>query len=556
MSDCGCNTITTTPCTASTGCLTTNYAKCILYSGPTLSGSIVLPFGTNIDDSIQIIATAVNALTPSDISWATFDYACLATYISAQEFAEGISAAHCALVVRVEDLETPVFSLCSLFTSGAYEITPATTTLQTILEYYGAVLCTLYANDPSNISLSNSCFTVTTGITTMEGYLQWIVDNVCSIRTTLVNRLNTLDGQVAAFQSYLGTTSQLSTRHDNSDCLAGGSTDTAYDTIQLIKSRLCTLNATVSALPDLANVALSWGSCAYGISPNSVTYSNTATSLLTQLGRMVSVLKLTNYQFDSSFTVTHNACGPTISLNTTNAFACGDLISCSIHDLGDVTATADGAGDTGGSLTYDLALGYYRPIKHIIAMTTGGLMSATVGNPRGVEVVTTTSGNAADLSKSFALNFRQDAWLDLSSYIGPYVSPGTTITTPYIMKTWDGQIKFKGSFVSASTYALGVLGQPLNVDLGIALFNSIPALYRPTVLTSVPVPIGYVNTLTSPNVYYLMGQLIFDPATGHVRLYVRDQNYLLTNIDGQSPAGTNEYLGAYAGQLSGVIINE
>ena len=556
MSDCGCNTITTTPCTASTGCLTTNYAKCILYSGATLTGCVALTNGENLDVSLNKIVTALCALTPSDISWATFDYACLAAYTSAETFAEGISAAHCALVTRMVAVEAPTFTTCTLFQSAPYTITPGTSTLQQILQIYGEAICAMTGSDVSTWTITDNCFTSSAALSSLEEFTQWIIDNTCTIKTSLTALITANTNKITAIQAYLGPASTIATKHDNSDCLAGGVADTAYDTIQLIKSRLCTLNATVSALPDLANVALSWGSCAYGISPNSVTYNNTATSLSTQLGRMVSVLKLTNYQFDSSFTVTHNACGPTISLNTTNAFACGDLVSCSIHHLGDVTATADGAGDTGGSLTFDFALAEYRPIKHIIAVTTGGIMSSAVGNPRGVEVVTTAAVNPADLSKSFALNFRQDAWLDLSSYIGPYVVPGTTITTPYIMKTWDGQIKFKGAFSSASTYAFGATGQPLNDDLGIALFNSIPALYRPTVLTSVPVPIGYVNTLTSPNTYYLMGQLVFDPATGHVRLYVRDQNYLLTNIDGQSPAGTNEYLGAYAGQLSGVIINE
>ena len=556
MSDCGCNTITTTPCTASTGCLTTNYAKCILYSGPAISGSIVVPIGTNIDDTIQIIATAVNALTPSDISWASFDYACLDAYTSAETFAEGISAAHCALVVRVEDVETPSFTTCTLFQSAPYTITPGTSTLQQILQIYGEAICAMTGSDVSTWAITDNCFTSSAALTSLEEFTQWIIDNTCTIKTSLTALITANTNKITAIQAYLGPASTIATKHDNSDCLAGGVADTAYDTIELIKGKLCTLNATVSALPDLANVALSWGSCSYGISPNSVTYNNTATSLSTQLGRIVSVLKLTNFQFDSNFTVTHDACGPIISLNTANTFACGDLISCSIHDLGDVTATADINTDTGGSLTFDYALGYYRPIKHIIAMTTGGIMSSAVGNPRGVEVVTTAAVNPADLSKSFAINFRQEPWLDLSSYIGPYVVPGTTITTPYIMKTWDGQIKFKGSFSSAAVYAFGVTGQPLNDDLGIALFNSIPAVYRPTVLTSVPVPIGYVNTLTSPNTYYLMGQLVFDPSTGHVRLYVRDQNYLNTNIDGQSPAGTDEYLGNYSGQLSGVIINE
>lgn len=549
MSDCGCNEINTTPCTSGTGCTSTNYAKCILYSGTTLTDCVALTNGENLDVSLGKIVDAICALTPADLAWNTFDYSCLASYTTAQEFAEGISAAHCALVTRVEDLETPTFTLCSLFTSGDYEITPGTTTLEEILGFYAEILCNLSTGGTPTMTLTDSCFTSSAALSSLEDYLQWIIDNTCSIKTALTALITANTNKITAIQSYLGPAATIASKHDNTDCLGGGATDTAYDTIELLKSMTCSLYTTVEALPDLDNIALSWAPCLY---------SNTATTLSTQLGRIVTRIKAQNYTFDAGdFTTTVGACGSTISLNGAIGFACSDLDSCSIHNIGDVTETADISTDTGGSLTYDFALGYYRPIKHIIAVTTPGFpLAATGPNPRGMEIVTTTSGNAADLSKSFAINVREEAWADLTTYEGTYTTSGTGDFLPMVMKTWDGMIKFRGEFHSgggaSSLYILGGAGQPLNKDAGVQVFSSIPSAYRPTQIVSIPVPVKYTNTLTNPNAYYIMGELIINPSTGHIKLYVRDQNYLASNIDGA--AGTDEYLGDYIVSLAGIVI--
>lgn len=550
MSDCTCNDITTTPCTSTTGCTSTNYAKCILYSGATLTGCVALTSGENLDVSLNKIVTALCALTPADLSWNTFDYSCLASYTTAQEFAEGISAAHCALVTRVSDLETPTFTLCSLFTSGAYQITPGTTTLEEILGFYAAILCNLSTGGTPTMTLTDNCFTSSAALSSLEDYIQWIIDNTCSINTALGLLITANTNKITAIQTYLGPAATIASGHDNTDCLGGGATDNVYNTIELLKSMTCSLYTTVEALPDLDNIALSWAPCLY---------SNTATTLATQLGRIVTRIKAQNYTFDAGdFTTTVGACGSTISLNGALAFSCSDLLSCSIHNIGDVTATADISTDTGGSLTYDFALGYYRPIKHLITVTTPTAPLAATGlNPRGAEIVTTLDGNPANLSRNFAINFREEAWLDLTSYVGTYIDAtnGLNGKTPMIMKTWDGQIKFRGEFGSAAGVAgLGSAGQPLGNagGLPIRLFSSIPALYRPVEITVIPVPLRYPSSGVG-NEAYLMGMMEFDPATGHIELYVNNLDYLYTNIAGN--AGTDEYSGAYTGSLQGLVIN-
>lgn len=548
MSDCGCNSITTTPCTASTGCISTNYAKCILYSGATLTNCVPLTSGENLDVSLGKIVNAICALTPANLSWNLFNYSCLTAYTTAQGFAEGISAAHCALVTRVVELEAPVFTLCSLFQASPYTITPGTTSLETILQYYGAAICALQANNPSVITLSNNCFPELTTQSTLQAYLQWIVNGVCTIRTAILTIVSGHTSQLTAIQNYIGPVSTVASRHDNSDCLGGGVTDTVYDTIQLLKTKLCVINSTVAALPDLANMSLSWAPCFY---------SNATTTLSTQLGRMVSRLKLQNFQFDAGdFTVTANACGPIISLNAALAFNCSDLGSCSIHSLGDVINTDDSGSDTGGNLTYDHALGYYRPIRQLITLAYGGRAQAAGAGT--ISITTTTPVNTADLSRAFTIVVEEQQWLDLTPYAGTYITPGTGVNTPMLMKTWDGMLKFKGEFYSgpgaASLYILGGSGQPLNNDSGIQLFASIPLAYRPTTTAAIPILVKYHNNVgTNPNAFNLMGDFLFSSATGHIRLYTRDSGALAANIDGAP--GTDNYLGNYYASLWGAVIN-
>lgn len=546
MSTCNCNcgncsnctcSETTTPCVSSVGCKSTNYAKCIYYSGTAIDTCVEISVNDNLDDVIAALAAAICEVTPADLSWNTFDYGCLDTFTTAQEFAEGISAAHCALVTRVVAVEKPIFTRCSLFTSGDYLITPGTTTLQTILEYYGDILCTLSDNDPGTITVNQGCFTSNSGITTLENYFNWVVENVCNIRTTINSSISSIEGDIDVIQDYLGTPSQLTTFHDNSSgCLSGSSTDTAYDTIELIKTKLCSLNTTVTSFPDLSAITLSWASCyAYGATA----------SLTTQLGRIVSVLKQQKYTFSSDFTVTTGACGDSVALAASvGAFACSDLEGCSIRNLGDVDPTAPTIAECGYKLAWDNTNALYRLVEDStftnigIVAKTGLFAAASSGFYFGTPVASLDCSESTD----YSVGFVEDAWLDLTSYLDPdYQTSGSASYKPYIKKTWDGHIYFKGAVESVGSPAVGASEQPFANGSYTRVFTGIPAAYRPTIDSFIDLIIEYPHdtggTPDSNLNAFVPGRLLFESATGHISVRCFDfgmdaASEPLTNYDG------------------------
>lgn len=490
---CNCNDINTQPCTSSVGCITSNYAKCVYYSGATLTDCVPLTYGENLDVSLGRIVDAICALTPSDVAWNTFDYDCLASYTTAQEFAEGISAAHCALVGRVEDLETPTFTRCSLFTSGAYTITPGTTTLQTILEFYGELLCTLSADSPSGISVTAYCFTSNAGIVTLQDWIQWLVENTCSINSTLSALISGNTTAIGLLQTYLGTAPTLASKHDMS-CLSGGATETAYASIELLRDSVCALNTTVAALPDLANVTLSWASCyAYGATD----------TLSTQLGRIVSVLKLQKYTFSSDFTVTTSACGNAISLAASvGAFSCSDLASCAVQNLGDVDSTTPTVGECGYRLTWDSSSGYYKLVKNS-TFTNVGIQAKSglyVSEPSGFYFKNQVTPLDCSQPLDYQIGFVEDEWFDLTPYFDADYVQAVAVYDPYIKKTWDGHIYFRGAVSSVGSPAIGAPEQPMSNGSYSTVFTGIPAPYRPTTTAFLDIIIEFPHdTSGSPN---------------------------------------------------------
>lgn len=538
MSDCGCNDITTTPCTSGTGCTSSNYAKCILYSGTSLTDCVEVTNGDNLDTVIAAIVTAICALTPADLAWNTFNYDCLGPYASAQAFAEGISAAHCALVTRVEDLETPTFTLCPLFTSGAYTITPGTTTLQDILGFYADILCDLSDNNPATITVSNYCFTSNSGIDTLELWLTWIVENVCSIRTSLLASIATETARITAIQTYLGTAGTLASKHDMS-CVGGGATETAYASIEMLRDEVCAINTTLSAMPDLNAITLSWAACyAYGATD----------TLSTQLGRIVSVLKLQKYTFSSDFTVVSGACGNTVSLAASvGAFACSDLAGCSVHNLGDVDPTLPTIAECGYRLTWDNVNGYYKLVKNS-TFTNVGIQAKSgvyVGEPNGFYFKNQTTPLDCSQPLDYFAGFVEDEWLDLTPYLdADYQETGANYT-PHIKKTWDGHIMFKGALESVGSPAIGAPEQPMSNGSYTTVATGIPAAYRPTVNSFIDIIVEYPHdTSGAPNANlnaFVPGKLLLT-STGTLQIrchetdiaalvgttYDGDHNFMLT----------------------------
>lgn len=542
MSNCNCNDISTTPCTSGVGCSSTNYAKCIYYSGTTLTSCVSITNGDNLDTVISKLATAICNVTPSDLLWSSFDYDCLGPFSTAQAFAEGISAAHCTLDGRVAAVKAPVFTLCSLFTSGDYLITPGTTRLETILQYYGELLCALSTNNPATITVAENCFTSNTGIATLKDYLTWIVENTCSIKSNLTALITSNTNAIAAIQSYLGTAGTLASKHDMS-CLSGGATETAYSSIELLRDAVCAINTTLSGYPDLNNVTLSWASCyAYGATA----------SLSTQLGRIVSVLKLQKYTFSSDFTVTSGACGNTVALNASvGNFACSDLASCSLHNLGDVDPTLPTNSDCGKSLKWDSDLGYYRLIADSTFTNVGvqaksGLYAA---EPSGFLFKELTASLDCVDSTNYKVGFVEDAWLDLTPYLSPNYVVG--LSTPYIKKGWDGNIYFKGHVVSsASTIAIGAAAQPYQNTSFVTIAALIPAAYRPSSDVYIDTLVAYPRN-TGSLISYVPGILsITSGGSIFVKCFADD--YVSVNFTGGG--GANLYDGFHNLLLTGKAI--
>ena len=350
VNQCTCSnpTLVTPASIPPTGCISTNYARCIYYSGNNITCGITATNGDNLDVIINRLATAICNVTPADLAWATFNYQCLredGTLTSAgpsnittgKEFAEAVSIALCSLATASD--VTPNITIagtCSTYFSG---LTPGTSTLVDILDDFIVKLCALNAqNDTSTVTTACSAglwTSVPAAGSTLGTWVNWIKTNVCSLTTTLQGRVTNLETFESNLYTFVGD-STLSLIDNSTSCISGSGSDDLLTTIGLIKSKLCSIDSLVSAIPDLANITLPWTSCP-GLFPS---YSSTA-SLVTQLTRLVNEVAARTYFFNlSDFTVSSTACGTTVSLASPGgAFTCSDLNTCSIQNLGDVDPT-------------------------------------------------------------------------------------------------------------------------------------------------------------------------------------------------------------------------
>jgi len=251
-----------------------------------------------------------------------------------KEFAEAVSIALCSLATAIDI--TPNITIsgpCTAYFSG---LTPGTSTLVNILDDFIVKLCALNAqNDTSTVTTACSAglwTSVPAGGSTLGTWVNWIKTNVCSLVTTLQGRVTNLETFETNLYTFVGDPT-LSLIDNSTSCISGSGSDDLLTTIGLIKTKLCSINSLVSAIPDLANITLPWTSCP-GLFPS---YSSTA-SLVTQLTRLVNEVAARTYYFNiSEFTVSSTSCGTTVSLASPGgAFTCSDLNACSIQNLGDV----------------------------------------------------------------------------------------------------------------------------------------------------------------------------------------------------------------------------
>lgn len=350
VSQCTCSnpTLVTPASIPATGCISTNYARCIYYSGNNITCGITASNGESLDVIVNKLAAAICSVTPVDLAWNTFNYQCLredgsltgsgpSNITTGKEFAEAVSIALCNLGSAVD--VTPNITIsgpCSTYFSG---LIPGTSTLVTILNDFIVKLCALNAqNDTSTVTTACSAglwTSVPAAGSTLGTWVNWIKTNVCSLVTTVQGRVTNLETFEANVKTFVGS-STLSLIDNSTSCISGSGSDNLLTTIGLIKSKLCSIDSIVTALPDLANITLPWTSCP-GLFPS---YSSTA-SLVTQLTRLVNEVAARTYYFNlSDFTVSSTSCGTTVSLASAGgAFSCSDLATCSIQNLGDVDAS-------------------------------------------------------------------------------------------------------------------------------------------------------------------------------------------------------------------------
>lgn len=392
------------PCSSSAGCISTNYAKCIYFSGTSLSDCVTIANGDNLDTVISALATAICNVTPTDLNWAGFDYGCYAAdaWSTAQEFAEGLTAKVCSIDAGSGLLPAgttiPVAAPTNI--SG---LTPGTSTIE---ESYEAIFADLTAFDLFNTdgSVTQGCFTAVPAGDNLKQWIQWVRTNVCSIRTEILNITSELDTRTGVIEDFIGDINTI----DNTDCsgLWGGtSTDTLMETIGYIKTAVCGINTITSALPDFSAITMAWNTCV-GLYPS---YGNTA-SLNTQLGRILTQLSLRTYSFSGDFTVTTGACGTSIALASPGtSFACADLGSCALKNVGDVYSytLGGGSGDKFKVLSWDITNQEWFP-KTVTMSSSGGTVD-----------VSTKTDSGSVLTYNFEVNITDGGVSDDTSLVDP-----------------------------------------------------------------------------------------------------------------------------------------
>lgn len=329
----------------------TSPANDITISVTTLSALIDTTY--TMDDAIKNLHDRICNLTPSGLLYSGFNFGCLRSggnlesvgdsIDTAQEFAESASAALCSLNTRLKAVETPTFTVPACTTG----LTSGSSTLGAILTEYGNVLCSITSGTGgitiTGVNVPGSCSMTTQPASTASigTWFNWVVTNVCSLTSNLSTSLTTTNNNVTTINTFLGSTTRFNNSANCLTSLGGTSTDTAHATIGYLTTKVCSIDTTVTAMPSYIktdSIGLNWVGC-FGSAPYS--FSNTATSIQTQLQRIVTVLNAEKTSFSSEFTVTVNACGSrTVSLASGSSFACSALASCSVNSLGDVSITA------------------------------------------------------------------------------------------------------------------------------------------------------------------------------------------------------------------------
>ncbi len=273
-------------------------ASDILYTGSALA-CLDVASNTKLDVILSKINAAV-CTSPATIPWNTFDYGCIADssdITSVQIFAETLSSYICTfrdlyntfttatITADIATINNSINALNNLnLTSCAAVGVGGTDHLSVVITKILTNLCAM--NVAVDISTANwsSCYTVSPA------------------PTSIVNGFNTLIAQICALKTQVsGSITSLPTFNNIGSCLGGTltGTDTLYDTVTKIRTKLCTL-------PTYDPTTITWASCI--ASPGSSSTLQDALNLI--ISRANSAYTLRVNTFDPTyFTVTQTSTG-------------------------------------------------------------------------------------------------------------------------------------------------------------------------------------------------------------------------------------------------------
>lgn len=300
----------------------------------------IIDTGSSLDSVVSNLHQRICNLTASGLDYSAYSYNCLRVggaltgigtpITTAQQFVESTASALCSLNTRTLALETPTFTV-----PGCVSLTSGVSTLSQILTAYGNKLCSI--NTQLDLTgVTASCFTTAPSTTAdLQTWFDWVITNVCSIKTTTDANVIAVTTNANNLKTYISGSSAVPASIDTS-CITGGSaTSTLSAAATLFTSQICAINTALASIPA-TNYALTWatnfGSTAYyGYTFN---YTNTSTTLQTQLDRVVATLGRLKLKLNPAhFTATSDSDGLNVSLVSSGGGASPSFVNLTAATL-------------------------------------------------------------------------------------------------------------------------------------------------------------------------------------------------------------------------------
>lgn len=304
----------------------------------------IINTGANLDVVVSNLHQRICNLTASGLDYSAYSYSCLrvggaltgigTAITTAEDFVEATASALCSLNTRTLALETPAFTV-----PGCISLTSGVSTLSQILTAYGSKICSINTNVDMTGVLGNPCiafaFSSKPTSTVVSDYFNWVTSNMCSMYQDLSTDLATAGATVDSLKAYVAGVGSIPASI-NTSCIPGGSsTSTLSAAAILFTSQICAINTALASIPA-TNYALTWatnfGSTAYyGYTFN---YTNTSTTLQTQLDRVVATLGRLKLKLNPAhFTATSDSDGLNVSLVSSGGGASPSFVNLTAATL-------------------------------------------------------------------------------------------------------------------------------------------------------------------------------------------------------------------------------